>query len=572
MYRPGSSLNVNRQNAFNHVWAVGEGLPHRWRAGIVDAWEQGADVHKLRRDVSSIKAAISATDDDLRAHADAAAKLVDIHAGIGDKGGTLMAAHRLCALHRVDAAKLPYDDPLTYWRIGDSRWWLGQIRKAHAQAMEEGAVRLGLVHQYAGGDCYVSRESIRRHRQMSRRNRRMIEAHDVTNDRDVLQLASVVDASIANRSIRRGELMMRLRGFEMIGDQMGHKAMFVTLTCPSRFHRYAGNKARWWPNPNYKGATPADAQAYLCSLWARFRAKLHRDGLRVYGFRIAEPHHDGCPHWHLLLWAESRDKRREVAMMLRDYALLDSPGEPGAKQHRCRIRNMWKGGACAYVAKYIAKHTDGFALSEDLLGVPIAESTERVQVWSSAWRIRQFQQIGGPPIGLWRELRRIDQKTLSSESEIADLVATCNKGDDGRVDFAGYLTRVGGVFCRRRDLRLSLVKRERVQPTRYGDRSVARVVGVCGVSGEVVETRPHRWRVVRRATAPCDLGLVSITVRKGVDDGDGGAVFGGGGEHRALLGAERLAMHGAIWHRDGGSGGLSSGGAADLEWFAEGET
>jgi hypothetical protein len=79
------------------------------------------------------------------------------------------------------------------------------------------------------------------------------------------------------------------------------------MTCPSRFHRFRtvkGGKVVI-DNPNHQpDATPAEGQRYLGRVWSRIRAELARNSLGIYGFRIAEPQHDGTPHWHLLLFCQ----------------------------------------------------------------------------------------------------------------------------------------------------------------------------------------------------------------------------------------------------------------------------
>ena len=165
--------------------------------------------------------------------------------------------------------------------------------------------------------------------------------------------------------------MTRIAGFEALAAAAGHKAEFLTMTAPSRFHaRYSDGR----PNPTYQaGNDPRASQRFLCDVWARIRAKLAREGIAVYGFRIAEPHHDATTHWHLLLFVEPKDMQR-LRDICRDYLLADSGDEPGAAKHRFKAVSVdpRKGSAAGYVAKYVAKNIDGFEVGQDFEGARAA--------------------------------------------------------------------------------------------------------------------------------------------------------------------------------------------------------
>jgi hypothetical protein len=49
-------------------------------------------------------------------------------------------------------------------------------------------------------------------------------------------------------------------------------------------------------------------------------------GLQVYGFRVAEPQHDGTPHWHLLLFMP-KERVKQVGNVPRDYAMREDSNE-----------------------------------------------------------------------------------------------------------------------------------------------------------------------------------------------------------------------------------------------------
>ncbi|WP_142901817.1 replication endonuclease, partial [Klebsiella pneumoniae] len=86
------------------------------------------------------------------------------------------------------------------------------------------------------------------------------------------------------------EMMACVKGLELIAEMRGDCAVFYTITCPSRFHSTLNNGR---PNPTWKNATVRQSSDYLVDMFAAFRKAMHKAGLRWYGVRVAEPHHDG---------------------------------------------------------------------------------------------------------------------------------------------------------------------------------------------------------------------------------------------------------------------------------------
>lgn len=400
----------------------------------------------------------------------------------------------------IRVGQTPYTVTGFIRRVTDrgSKWWRSQLRRRHERDVEAAAIQVGLVKAQAG--IYASDETLKRKHQQNRRNRRFLESTLAVNDSGYCQsLAELSDVTVSNPRIRRAELMTRIRGFEDIAKSHGHKAEFFTITCPSRMHASLAKSGK--PNLKYDGTTPKKAQAYLAEMWGRFRSAADRRGLEYYGFRVAEPQHDGTPHWHLLLFVRL-DQTNKLRALLKRYALQTDGDEPGASKHRFKaVAIDWsKGSAAGYIAKYISKNIDGFALNSGLYGEEPVEGAQRVKAWASARGIRQFQQFGGPPVGVWRELRRL--KGSGPEGIVADLSAAADQGD-----WQSFVKLMGGPLASRKDHPLRVARVWSDQLGLYGEPLGWQIKGVEHETLFVL-TRFQQWRIERRPLGTLPLGRI----------------------------------------------------------------
>ncbi|MEZ5534416.1 MAG: replication endonuclease [Thiolinea sp.] len=372
-------------------------------------------------------------------------------------------------------------------------WWERSLRKKQDREQEQLHIQLGMIRR--GYQPYCSSALLMRIQARQKRAMKMLEGFEAVSDEgDVLNLLDVLKGSVANPAVRRAELMVRMRGFEDYANTQNHVAMFYTITTPSKYHRVSGAGL----NDKYQDFTPRDAQRYLCQVWARIRAKLKRDGMNVYGFRVAEPHHDGTPHWHLLLFMEPAHCKA-VSAIIRHYALQEDSDEAGAAKHRFEAVaiDSSKGSATGYIAKYVSKNIDGFGMdTDDETGSDAKDSAQRVRAWASAWGIRQFQQVGGAPVGVWRELRRV-------ESAPDGLLEQARQAADAG-DWALYLTLQGGAEANRSDQPLRVFTVEHINTetgevcqNRYGE-FINRVQGVTLNEVLAIETRLKVWTIQQK--------------------------------------------------------------------------
>lgn len=527
-----------------HEWAASlvADIPRPWAARLLSAWEKrrasfnplvtaGEGIarrkanEQLRADVAMLRPVnealpLDASDTDLcNAAWDAAEKcrvkllaiegeqrnaaisiLVDCvrAAGVAADGAALDAFEQRTALARICVAggiaapeETRYEDQPAVRRMVAAHWWKGRLRKEHAKARETAAIHLGIVRR--DRECYASSVSVLDRQWQKERNAAALAATIAKNleTEQVFTLAELAAKGPANAVIKRAELMTRINGFERIAISAEHAGLFLTITCPSKMHRMKTLGERTVENGKWNGTTPDQAQKYLAKVWSRIRAALARGKKKegrppvsLYGFRIAEPQHDGTPHWHcLFFYPQEHDSH--VRAVVRKYALAMDGDEPGAQEKRCDFKTMdpAKGTAAGYIAKYVAKNIDGYRLEKDLEGNDSLETSARVEAWATRWRIRQFQQIGGPPVTVWRELRRVESVPADAPGFVIEAHRAVNKvavfegRDNASVAWDHYVHAQGGVNCGR-NYRVRLAKVQGDAIGRYGEVGAPQIVGI----------------------------------------------------------------------------------------------
>ena len=412
-------------------------------------------------------------------------------------------------------------------RMRCADWWRRKLWQLRNEWREELLRAACLVHRHASP--YVSHDILLQKREQRRKAMDFFRNYDLVNeDGDTLNMEDVVLASASNPAHRRNEMMACVKGLELIAEMRGDCAMFYTITCPSKYHATLMNGK---PNPTWDHSTVRKSSDYLVDMFAAFRKAMHKKDLRWYGVRVAEPHHDGTVHWHMLCFMRKKH-RRTITELLRRFAVREDRAELGndtGARFKSKLIDPRKGTPASYIAKYVSKNIDGRGLGDTIskeTGKTLRDSAEHVTAWASLHRVQQFRFFGIPGRQAYRELRLLagrarrdlppvkqkPGKELTPEILAAlanarpvinnpSLDAVLAAADVGC--FATYITKQGGVLVPRKNYLIHTAYEPTEEPGTYGDHGI-RIYGVWSpITGKEnkICTHIHTWKMVKKAPA-----------------------------------------------------------------------
>ena len=172
-----------------------------------------------------------------------------------------------------------------------------------------------------------------------------------------------------------GEIQNRINTLEREAINANLTPVFLTITLPSEFHKMkTTKKGKLVKNSKYNGTEPKESVKILTKLWAKLRQDRSLKELskmqRMY-YRVNEPHKDGTPHTHILLFIPAdRILRVEKAF----YHLFN----PKSNKFEKNIQS-----ATSYIMKYINKT---LPMSKKKL----TKNDEYLNAWYIKHRINRF--------------------------------------------------------------------------------------------------------------------------------------------------------------------------------------
>ncbi|HCH1566059.1 TPA: replication endonuclease [Vibrio parahaemolyticus] len=214
---------------------------------------------------------------------------------------------------------------------------------------------------------------------------------------------------IGDAKKKSSELYVTTKGLETLAKERSFKWAFLTMTAPGYLHAnptVGRSQSRWTREKMSK------AHEDLMQRWSRLGKKFSKDGYSmsagdIFGFRVVEPHKDGTPHWHMLVFFPQE---------LENYLFNEASGlfiycfKHSESALKVIFGQDEKSTASSYALKYIMKSI-GISLADKKNVSVFERKLIAIQAWKSGANIKSYQMFGvNGNSTVWNVARKISRK------------------------------------------------------------------------------------------------------------------------------------------------------------------
>lgn len=406
----------------------------------------------------------------------------------------------------------------------DASEWRSYLRGQIKRARSYFRGPLKLVGR--GSADYVDEHGLACWRARQERARKFGERTYLVREDDPTRRIRMADRMASSLTASRARLYSICKGAEELGARAGWTPVFLTLTLPPIWHPNP-TKGERHPDHDPKEHHARAACAELQTMWARLRARMQKQRIRWFGVWTREPHKDGCPHQHAMLWLppENVDALRAAVRYAwptdaaADIRVLDDEPPPGVR----------RASPTSYLMKYLIKalnwtppkadQAEGDApFDADGDGDHIANH-DRVRAWASETGVRRYGFTGMHGIQrVWQAIHQWGENPPPDASPAMMDVWQALRTKD----WASALERLGAIkpqTVAASDNRRIRVAYEEIETPRGRTYRRARWL-VDATAGVEVDIKPYTWLIetVENHGEETGLQIPSVTQGEGPDE------------------------------------------------------
>ena len=306
-------------------------------------------------------------------------------------------------------------------KLSDRRYHVRHLRRRASTARQALASVLGTIGYNASSYADSFALSCWKERQESAKSYGLSHNLSWTDRAGSTRLVSLFEIFESSRKARFAQLYAQTVALDKVATKRNLIPIFITITLPPQYHPnpkfglpYGGNDIEDCP-------LPTDTDKALQHIWKKFRARASVDKIELLGLKVVEPHLDGCPHLHCLLYV--KDISEVGALDRHLQALRPEPVDGERIATKLEILDRTRAKPASYVMKYLIKCLPAYERASELSDGTCDESGDpdhlahhcEVRAWASERRLRQFAWLGLH--GLRTAWQRLYQ---SSEADIED--------------------------------------------------------------------------------------------------------------------------------------------------------